>query len=177
MTSEAGVRLERGQLAVWRPERGQKRLDCNPHVKKDKPWKFHMDQTTNGQMTALKLNILTIWGCVCSGFKHSEDAVVNSSSHSAICYPICMKLSGFVYFDMRITVQPFLTSFRPPDASWPHSSLTPASEVIMLKMKIVKLLILEHPIKKNFGFLMFSSLWWRLFENLRLPVFGLQTSS
>ena len=50
-----------------------------------------------------------------------------SSCVSAICWLICMKLSGFVYFEMGIEVQPFPTSIRPLNGQLaslqPHSGL------------------------------------------------------
>ena len=127
MTSEAGVRLEWGQLALWRPERGQKGSDCNPHVKVDKPWKFHRDKSTNGRYTAWKQNgnlkmlqSTTYTASVCN-------VIYFSSCVSAICWLICMKLSGFVYFEMGIEVQPFPTSIRPLNGQLaslqPHSGL------------------------------------------------------
>ena len=109
--------------------------------------------------------------------KHFEVAVHFLSCQSAICCPICTKFSDFVYFDMGIAVQSFVTSFRPQNGQLaslqPHSGLRGHNSTMI----IVQLLILEHPMKRNSGFLMFSSLKWRLFNIPRLPVFGLLTSS
>ena len=39
--------------------------------------------------------------------------LLSSGSCFGNYYPICMKLSGYIYFYMKISVQPFLTSPRP----------------------------------------------------------------
>ena len=60
-----------------------------------------------------------------------------------------MKLSGFVYFEMGIEVQPFPTSIRPLNGQLaslqPHSGLQGRTFLV----QVVELLILEYPTEKN----------------------------